>query len=52
MVAIENILLMNTGISSVVLLLLLFISFKKNHKPEKREYLTKDLVDLKDEIIG
>ena len=50
MVAIENILLMNTGVSSVILLVLLFFSRRKNNGIKERKYLSKDLMKIKEQI--
>ncbi|MBS3084010.1 hypothetical protein J4423_04360 [Candidatus Pacearchaeota archaeon] len=51
MVEIMQILLMNTGVSSVVLLFLLFLSKRKISKSkDERVYLSKDMMKIKEEI--
>ena len=51
MVEIMQVLLMNTGVSSVALLLLLFLSKRKVPKSKnERVYLSKDMLKIKEEI--
>ena len=50
MVGVEYILLMSTSVYSIVLLVLLFLSGKKDHKPKGKEYLSRDLIKIKEQI--
>lgn len=51
MIGVEHILLMNTGVSSIALLVLLFLSTRKNHKSEnKNEHLTADMRKIKEQV--
>lgn len=51
MVGVENILLINTGVSSVVLFVMfLWLIIKPVHKNEERVYLSKDMNKIKEQI--
>ncbi|MEK6909161.1 MAG: hypothetical protein AABX23_03860 [Nanoarchaeota archaeon] len=50
MIGIEQVLLMSTGVSFVVLIVLLFFSSKKNHKIKENKYLSKDLIKIKEKV--
>jgi len=51
MVEVMQVLLMNTGVSSVALLFLLFLSRRKSSKSKnERVYLSKDMLKIKEEI--
>jgi hypothetical protein len=51
MIAVEYILLLNTGVFSIFLLVLLFLSGRKNPESEKgKEYLTAALRKIKDQV--
>lgn len=49
MVGVEQVLLINTIVSSIILLVLIFMSRRKVVKKTKR-YLSKDLVKIKSQI--
>ncbi|MBS3081986.1 hypothetical protein J4416_03600 [Candidatus Pacearchaeota archaeon] len=51
MFTIEYMLLMSTGVSSVMLIFLLFLFGKKSNKLEKKEFLSKDLRAIKEQIV-
>lgn len=52
MVGVEHVLLINTGVSSVVLFaLFLWLLTKPVHKPQERVYLSKDMHKIKEQII-
>ena len=52
MVAIEHVLLVNTGLSSVALLVLLFLSNKKGSKKiTSKKSLNSDLQKIKEQIV-
>ncbi|MGV8130762.1 MAG: hypothetical protein ACP5N7_01510 [Candidatus Pacearchaeota archaeon] len=51
MVGVVQILLANTAIFFVVLIVLLFVSGRKKHKvKDKKQYLSKELLDIKEQI--
>jgi len=52
MVGVEHILLINTGVSSVVLfVLLLFWARKPSVKKEERVYLSRDMYKIKEQVV-
>ena len=52
MVGVEHFLLINTGVSSVVLFaLFLWLIAKPSHKNEERVYLSKDMTKIKQQVI-
>ena len=52
MVGVEHLLLINTGVSSVVLFLLfLWLIAKPKHNSEERVYLSKNMSKIKQQII-
>ncbi len=52
MVGVEGLLLINTGVSSVVLFVLfLLLIAKPNHKSEERVYLSKDMNKIKQQVV-
>lgn len=51
MVGVVQILLANAAIFFVVLIVLLFVSGRKKHKvKDKKQYLSKELLDIKEQI--
>jgi len=50
MILLESMLLMSTGISFVLLVMLFLFSNKKSNESKQRTYLTKDLIDIKEQI--
>ena len=50
MISLEGVLIASTGISFVLLVMLLLFSNKKNSEPRHREYLSRDLMDIKEQI--
>ncbi len=51
MTGVENILLINTGVSSVVLFVMfLWLIAKPHHNIEERVYLSKDMYKIKEQI--
>lgn len=50
MILLESMLIVSTGISFVLLVMLLLFSNKKSSESRQREYLTRDLIDIKEKI--